>query len=116
GVASLAAVALGASSVLATDVYTVPLALIDRAAKLQQEQQLALSAVVTFNDDVLRTCIFDVCGPEPLPPAGVVVISDMFYNHTVAWHVGRRAVEAWDRGSTTVVSDPGRSGRTAFFA
>jgi predicted nicotinamide N-methyase len=58
--------------------------------------------------------VFDICAAAPLPPAEVVVIADLLYEPMLAAACARRVLEAWQRGSTVVVGDPGRAGRPAF--
>lgn len=89
GLGSLAADALGASSVLATD---------------DDEDALLRSA----KGGVSRTRLFDFLSEEALPPADVVIAADCAYTWTLAEHLGRRIAEAIERGSGVVVADSQR--------
>lgn len=101
GLCSLTAAALGAHTVLATDVSTEALALTARAAR---EQHLTL-----------ETSTFDLSDRRlVLPAADLVVAADLLYEHDLAVAVASRIAEAAARGSWVVVGDQRRSGRDAF--
>lgn len=89
GLGSLAADALGASSVLATD---------------DDEDALARSE----KGGVEKTLRFDFLSEDPLPRADVVIAADCAYTWTLAEHLGRRVTEATERGSRVVVADSQR--------
>ena len=101
GLVSLALAAAGAV-VTATDISDKALRLIEMAA---HEQTLPVSATR-----------FDVCGTAPLPPADLVVASDVLYTPQLADALARRCVEALDAGAYVVIGDPGRQdARESFF-
>ena len=63
----------------------------------------------------LETRVFDVADfSEPLPPADLVVLADVFVTDAVAAACARRCGEALRRGSRCLVADARRSTRDAF--
>ena len=99
GLCSLTLAALGAD-VTATDIDKRALRLTSLAAS---ENQLSL-----------RTQIFDVCGPEPLPMCDLLVATDATYNDYLSEHLARRCAEALAAGGRVLVADPGRPTRAHF--
>ena len=103
GLASLVAAAAGAREVVCTDIAPVALALTRAAA---DDQGLG-SRVATH--------VFDATSDWPLPPAELVVLSDLTYDETLATHAARRVLEARARGSeVVVVGNPLRPARCEF--
>ena len=103
GLCSLAAAASGAASVLATDLSADALGLTADAAKAAQLP--------------VATAELDLGGPEPLPPADLVVAADLLYDEALAALVAARVAEAMRRGSTVLVgSDLQRGPRHGFLA
>ena len=101
GFASLAAAALGAESVLATDVSAAALELTKRAA-LEQNLQVT-------------TQLFDVFAKTPLPEADLLVAADLFYDEALAAAVADRVKEALRRGTGVLVAgEPSRPARHVF--
>ena len=103
GLCSLAAAASGAASVLATDLSADALGLTADAAKAAQLP--------------VATAELDLGGPEPLPPADLVVAADLLYDEALAALVAARVAEAMRRGSAVLVgSDLQRGPRHGFLA
>lgn len=103
GLCSLTAASSGAASVLATDVSELALQLLSSAAA---EQGLAV-----------RTARLDAldASSQPLPPADLLVLSDLFVTEELARGHARRCAEALASGySRVLVVDPGRSTREGF--
>lgn len=100
GLASLTAAYLGAS-VLASDFRQLPLELLRSAARRQGLQ------VRTIQLDINDLSV-------PLPPAEIVVASDVFYEKTTAEAMAHRVAEAFRRGSICLIADVGRPNREAF--
>eukprot|EP00438_Fugacium_kawagutii_P024376 Skav213352 [mRNA] locus=scaffold317:90854:91777:- [translate_table: standard] len=101
GLASLTAAHLGASHVLASDFRQLPLELLRSAARRQALR--------------IRTQLLDINDLSvPLPPADIVVASDVFYEKTTAEAMAHRVAEAFRRGSVCLIADVGRPNREAF--
>lgn len=107
GLPSLAALAAGSRSVVATDWSDFALAIVKHASSLQPDLQSSLSTA--------RVNVFD---PEsPLPRADYYVAADMLYDEKLASALGRRLAPALQAGAILIVADPFRlsgRGRTAF--
>lgn len=100
GLASLTAAHLGAS-VLASDFRQLPLELLRSAAR---RQGLRIGTIQLDINDL----------SVPLPPAELVVASDVFYEKTTAEAMAHRVAEAFRRGSVCLIADVGRPNREAF--
>ncbi|CAK9089841.1 unnamed protein product [Durusdinium trenchii] len=100
GLASLLAARLG-GDVLATDFRQLPLQLLRAAARRQALR--------------IRTAQLDISELSvPLPPAELVVASDVLYEKGTADGMAHRVAEAVRRGSAVLVADVGRPNRKAF--
>jgi len=98
GLVSLALAKVGAAQkVVATDIDSSSLALIQQASMLNHVQ--------------ISTELLNICGAEPLPSADIVVASDVLYTESLAEGLAARCIEALDAGSQVVIGDPGRPGR-----
>mmetsp|Transcript_28741 Transcript_28741/g.37722 ORF Transcript_28741/g.37722 Transcript_28741/m.37722 type:complete len:328 (-) Transcript_28741:417-1400(-) len=104
GLVSLTALHFG-GHVLATDVFSYSLELIEAASKLPSMAKLR---------GRLETAIFDVTSNQPLPSADIMVVSDLLYDRDIARTVAQRVWEASSRGISSIVADPGREGRKDF--
>jgi predicted nicotinamide N-methyase len=91
--------AVGGATVLCTDIDDEVFGAVDRAA---------VDAGVA---DRVRTSLFDLTGPDPLPACDVLVIADLLYEPVLAGAAARRTREALARGNDVVVGDPDRAGR-----
>lgn len=52
--------------------------------------------------------VFDVCSEEPLPDCDIMIAADVLYNEHLASHVGKRCLEAIQRGVKMLVTDSQR--------
>jgi predicted nicotinamide N-methyase len=52
--------------------------------------------------------VLDVCSDVPLPQCDVMVAADVLYNEHLALHVGRRCLEAVQKGVKVLVTDSQR--------
>jgi predicted nicotinamide N-methyase len=105
GLVSLAAALGGARKVIASDYESIPLMLLQAAAKLNH-----------VSSERLITRLFDICDSEQqLPQATVVVAADVLYEPKTGRALARRAVEALRNGCHVIIGDsPGRPGRPSF--
>lgn len=102
GLVSLTAAKLGLE-VIATDFKELPLQLVQEAARRQGLK--------------VQTQLFDLLDHSaslPLPPAELVVCSDMLYKPELARALARRVAESRSRGSEVIIADQGRAGRPCF--
>ena len=101
GLASRAAAACGARTVLATDYEPLPLRLLSAA---------------DAGSGRVATQLFDVADHSaPLPPGELVLIADLLYDKATARALAKRVDEAYRRGARVIVGDsPGRPGRETF--
>lgn len=99
GLASLTAASLGAY-VTAYDHDPFALRLIEEAAEMQ--------------DLTVETIEFDLHSLEPLPPADLIILSDLFYDHDLADSAARRVVDQVSSGGRAIVGDPDRAATTTF--
>jgi len=99
GLAALTAASLGAN-VTAYDHDPFSLRLIEEAARLQ--------------DLTVETIEFDLLSLEPLPPADLIILSDLFYDYDLADSLARRVVEQVRMGGRAIVGDPDRTATPAF--
>lgn len=114
GLVSLAAAAGGASKVIATDYESIPLQLLEYAQEHLNPQQHPIARV--------ETQLLDLCRYEnaPLPPADLVVATDVMYEPKTGRALARRVAEALSSSSgggarrVLIGDSPGRSGRPAF--
>jgi len=93
GLATLTAAHLGAWAT-AYDHDELALRLIEEAARSQGVE--------------VETALFDLHSREALPPADLVVVADLFYDHDLAHAVARRVIAQVERGGIALVADPGR--------
>jgi len=99
GLATLTAARLGAYAT-AYDHDPFALRLVEEAARMQG------LAVDTIH--------FDLHSPDPLPPADLITVADLFYDHDLADSVARRVVEHVLRGGLALIGDPGRTASPTF--
>jgi predicted nicotinamide N-methyase len=104
GLVSIAASLGGASRVFATDYESVPLRLLEYAARELNSAP------------AIATGILDLCDDStPLPFADLVVAADTMYERKTGKAMARRVEEALRQGSRVLVgTSPGRAGRQAF--
>jgi predicted nicotinamide N-methyase len=94
GLVSLALAKVGAAQkVVATDIDSSSLALIQQASMLNHVQ--------------VSTELLNICGAEPLPSADIVVASDVLYTESLAEGLAARCIEALDAGSQVVIGEFG---------
>jgi predicted nicotinamide N-methyase len=96
GVEAQAAAMLGARHVIATDIHPTTLQLLRYGA---QEAGL---------DGIIQEQVLDVCSDVPLPQCDVMVAADVLYNEHLALHMGRRCLEAVQKGVKVLVTDSQR--------
>ena len=102
GLCSIAAALTGAR-VLATDISPLALTLL-KAAAVDQDCSSRI-----------KIATFDICSSAALPPADIVLVADLLYDSTLAFHAARRVLEAAERGSEVIVGgDPKRAARQTF--
>ena len=109
------ALALAGARVVASDYESIPLKLIEYAAKhlnpgdSEKKDQGQPHASISY-------MLLDMRDYEtPLPAADLVVAADIMYEPRTGKAMARRAVEALKRGSKVLVGDsPGRPGRQTF--
>jgi predicted nicotinamide N-methyase len=99
GLATLTAARLGAYAT-AYDHDPFALRLIEEAARMQ-----GLS---------VETIEFDLHSPEPLPPADLIILADLFYDYDLADSLARRVVGQVLSGGRAIIGDPGRVATSAF--
>lgn len=99
GLASLTAASLGAY-VTAYDHDPFALRLVEEASRLQGL--------------TVETIEFDLLSLEPLPPADLIILSDLFYDYDLADALARRVVEQVAMGGRAIAGDPDRTATSAF--
>ncbi len=99
GLATLTAAHLGAYAT-AYDHDPFALRLIEEAARMQGL--------------TVDTIEFDLHSPEPLPPADLIILSDLLYDYDLADSLARRVAEQVLRGGHAIIGDPGRVATSAF--
>lgn len=52
--------------------------------------------------------VFDVCSEDPLPDCDIMIAADVLYNEHLATHVGKRCLEAIQKGIKVLVTDSQR--------
>lgn len=130
GLGSLAASALGAAHVLATDARALPLALLRRAADVEgtgneQGEGAEKEGGGSGCRPHVETAIFDfasplpsplavskrgraenICPPDaPLPPLDVLLAADVGYSKSLAWRLGERCREAMRQGARVLIAE-----------
>lgn len=106
GLVSLTCAMGGAKLVIATDYESLPLQLLDYAAKhLNPNSQ---------NQLVCR--FFDICDDElDLPQVDILLAADVLYEPRTGRGMAQRVVQALKQGTRVIVGDsPGRAGRAVF--
>ena len=113
GLVSLAATAIGASKVIATDYRDLPLQLVDSAAE------------DAGYSDRLTTCLLDIASPMPspavistrnrasrippsditLPSHDVLIAADLGYSQALAWRLGERCGQSLAAGARVIVAE-----------
>lgn len=121
GLLSIAAALGGATSVLATDYESIPLHLLNYAARHLNpfSSPYGTAAAGAAASTVITTAHFDLCDMEtPLPvEADLFVAADVLYEPVTGKAVAMRVVQALQAGMTVVIGDsPGRAGRPSFLA
>jgi SAM-dependent methyltransferase len=99
GLATLTAAHLGAYAI-AYDHDPFALRLIEEAAHIQGL--------------TVDTIEFDLHSPEPLPPADLIILSDLLYDYDLADSLARRVVDQVLDGGRAIIGDPGRIATSAF--
>ena len=95
GLVGIAALKAGAASVLAADIDPFAAAAIGLNAALNGVAGLSVTA-----EDLLAS---------PPPPAGVILVGDLFYEKTLAETVFAWLLSAEAKGAGVLIGDPGRS-------
>lgn len=93
GVEAQTAALLGAKKVIATDINSLTLKLLEYGANSEDR----------IGDDAIEARYFDLYSEEPLPPCDILIAADVLYNPDLAMQVGRRLHESivlsFDEGS-----------------
>ena len=116
GLCSLAALTRGAARVIASDYRSLPLTLVEAAAR---EQPVAIDA------SRLEARVLDMAAPmpgaavvasrsrarrippcdAPLPPHDLLIAADVGYDEGLAWRLGERCKESLSRGGRVLVAE-----------